>query len=62
MLVCILFDDGGRHGQTEFVRGTRGSVIEKMLSLNDKLGSLNKEARSLEKIIGRNIAQIVGEE
>lgn len=39
-----------------------GKVIEEMLSLNDKLGSLNNEAGSLEKVIRKNIAQIAGEE
>ena len=41
---------------------TEEEFIAEIVGLNDELEALNKEARSLEKIIGKNIAQIVGEE
>ncbi|MES0491565.1 MAG: N-6 DNA methylase, partial [Leptospirales bacterium] len=40
---------------------TEEEFINEMVDLNDELEELNKEARSLEKIIGKNIRQIAGD-
>ncbi len=41
---------------------TEEEFIEEMLSMNDELERMNKEARELEEVIGHNIRQIAGEE
>ena len=41
---------------------TEEEFIAEIVELNDELETLNKEARSLEKIISKNIAQVAGEE
>jgi type I restriction enzyme M protein len=41
---------------------TEEEFIAEIVGFNDELETLNKEARNLEKIIGENIGQIVGEE
>ncbi|MCP4373651.1 MAG: N-6 DNA methylase, partial [Deltaproteobacteria bacterium] len=41
---------------------TEEEFIAEIVELNDELKTLNKGARSLEKIIGKNIAQLAGEE
>ncbi len=41
---------------------TEEEFIAEIVGLNDELENLNKEARKLEKIIGKNIAQIAGDE
>ncbi len=40
---------------------TEEEFIEEMLSLNEKISTLNAEARKLESVIGHNIRQIAGE-
>jgi type I restriction enzyme M protein len=41
---------------------TEEEFVEELLSMNQELGSLNKEARKLEKIIHHNVLKLTGEE
>ena len=40
---------------------TKEEFVEELLAMNQELGSLNREARVLEKIIYHNILQLTGE-
>ncbi|CAB1060530.1 Type I restriction-modification system, DNA-methyltransferase subunit M (EC [Olavius sp. associated proteobacterium Delta 1] len=41
---------------------TEEEFVEELLAMNQELGSLNREARKLEKIIHRNVLKLTGEE
>jgi type I restriction enzyme M protein len=41
---------------------TEEEFVEEMLGMNEELEKLNAEAKELEKVIGRNIRLIAGEE